>query len=220
MKSCGNVCALILFFLVGIYVSVFMPTSLRDLPKTDLASNGISRDPAAIKRTYDFSGLEGSALAFATKQRLLAGVKVVRSPEGVGLELGHFVLKGQDGQKTFACQRYGKVMLTFVGDGSAVSGELPKMEVEGNCEMSSDINSISALRIPIAKILGEPVAEGEFNFRDDQPVSIRFANVLDQWPRTWQLQAIRLFDSTQKDEVVIPAKELRDILPKPVLLNW
>lgn len=227
MKAQWSVLGLVLFFCFGLYISVFSPKIFTEFSGRDIGANTatISRDPAAIKRTYDFSGLDGSALAKAQKQRLLAGAKVVREKTGevsaVGVELGHFVLKGEDGQKAFACQKYEKIQLTFVGEGTAVNGELPKMEVEGLCEMSADINSISPIWIPVAKILGEPVGDGEFSFHEGKTVLLRFANVTDQWPTTWQLQSLTLSSNEKVGEtVVIPQAELRQFLPKPMLLDW
>ncbi len=231
MRARYGLPAIFIFFGLGIYFSVLSPRFANEgnfkTLLTSRSTSNIARDPAAIRRTYDFSGLDGSALAKAQKMRLLSGAKVVREKAGVGVELGHFVIKGEGGQKTFACQKYGKISMTFVGDGSASNGELPKMEVEGQCEMSSDVNSISPLWIPVAKILGEPVADGEFNFQDGKPISVRFANVSDQWPVTWQLQSVRLFTSesqvekgAEKQEVVIPAQELKQYVPGPVLLQW
>lgn len=229
MRARYGIPAIFIFFGLGIYFSVLSPRFASERNGKDFFAtrSGISRDPAAIRRNYDFSGLDGTALAKAQKMRLLSGVKVLKEKSGVGVELGHFVIRGEDGQKTFACQKYGKISMTFVGDGSASNGELPKMEVEGKCEMSADVNSISPLWIPVAKILGEPVADGEFNFHDEKPISVRFANVADQWPVTWQLQSVRLFTSesqiekgSEKQEVVIPTQELKQYAPGPVLVHW
>jgi hypothetical protein len=207
-----------LFFIVGLFVTVssekFSQPSL-----SSMASS--SRDPAAIKRVYDFSSLEGSALNYATKQRLLDGFKVVHSDKDIGLELGHFVMKGKDGAKEFACQKYSKVIMTFAGDGSAHSGELPSMEVEGACEISPDINSIAAIWIPVSRILGEPVADGEFDFREGRTSKLKFANVADEWPRIWQLRNLKLVDPTGANgDILIEGKELRDTIRRPLIIEF
>lgn len=221
MKAYWSLASLVFFFGLGLYVCVFGNRNIADLPAIDVASNLVTRDPAAIRRTYDFSMLNGSALEAAAKQRILSGAKVVRSNSEVGIELGHFVVKGADGQKALACQRYSKLVLTFEGDGSAINGELPRMDVEGACEVSNDINSISPLMIPVAKILGEPVGDGEFSFRENKALAIRFTNVLDQWPTSWHLKSVRLFDSQKTtDQVVISAEEIKGISSKPVILDF
>jgi hypothetical protein len=213
--------AIIGFFFVGGFLISWSSYKLPMQTASNQDFSSSRRDPAAIKRVYDFSQLEGSALNFAAKQRLLEGAKVVRDETDVGVELGHFVIKGSDGQKVFACQRYSKVILSFEGDGMAVAGELPKMEVEGGCEISSDINSIAAVWIPVSRILGEPVADGEFDFREGHPAKLKFANVSDQWPKLWQLKSLRLTDpSGENSDVAIEAAELKKILQKPFLLNF
>lgn len=180
----------------------------------------VSRNPAAIKRVFDFSNLEGSALSVAAKQRLLEGVEVIKErPQEVGVELGHFVLKNKDGQKVFACEQYDKVSLTFEAEGMAFSGDKPKMELEGACEVSADINRISPLTIPVDKILGQAPGEGEFQFFEGKSVTLRFENVFDEWPRHWSLKSLRLYNS-QGGELNVTTDELSHLSPTPVILQW
>lgn len=220
MKTGFSLLALMAFFIIGLYIVGLSPNSKFELPGFHQSSSTISRDPAAIRKNYDFSMLEGSALESASKQRLLSGAKIIELGEEIGVELGHFVVRGENGEKSFACQKYSQIALIFSGEGMAVNGELPTMEVEGNCEASADINSISPLMIPIAKILGETVAEGEFNFREGQNRTVKFSHVSDQWPRTWHLQAVRLYDKESGQEMKIAPAELRDFLPKPITVNF
>ncbi len=218
MKSFFVLCSTVFFFCFGFYISSLSNHFPFEVTEYERPAR---RDPAAIKRVYDFSHLEGGALSFATKQRLLTGIKVVGGPHGVGLELGHFVIKTEDGQKTFACQRYQRIVLEFKGDGSAVAGESPKMEVEGDCQMSSDINSISALEIPVSQILAQPANDGEFDFRSKQSVKVRFSNVADQWPVSWQLISIRLYNAENpQSEVIVSTQEIHEITSHPVILNF
>ena len=219
MKTFITFLGIAIFFLGGFFVA----WQSKQFPDADYVTivTRPSRDPAAIKKVYDFSHLEGSALNYAAKQRLLDVVKVIHDQKDVGVELGHFVIRGEGGQKAFACQRYSKVVLNFEGDGVAVAGELPQMEVEGTCEISSDINSIAAVWIPVSKILGEPVADGEFAFNEGHQAKLKFANVSDQWPKTWMLRSVKLVDPTgQNGEVVIPPAELNGIMKKPFVLNF
>ncbi|MEZ0392467.1 MAG: hypothetical protein ACAH59_09640 [Pseudobdellovibrionaceae bacterium] len=181
----------------------------------------VAREPSAIKKTYDFSHLEGSALNYAAKQRLLDGAAVIHDRKDIGIELGHFVIRGSDGQKVFACQRYSKIVMAFEGEGVATSGEPPHMEVEGTCEISDDINRIAAVWIPVSKIMGEPVGDSEFDFRENHPSKLKFANVSDQWPTLWQLKSLRLIDPTgENGEVAVPTSELKQILKKPFLVQF
>lgn len=210
---------LIAFFSVGFFFSWHSKSFPVEI--ASWTNNTSRRDPASIKHSYDFSQLEGSALSYAAKQRLLDGAEVVKNETGIGIELGHFVIRGQDGKKEFACQRYSKVVMTFQGDGVAVAGELPRMEVEGACDISSDINRISALYIPVSRIIGEPVADGEFDFREGKQIKLRFANVSDQWPKTWLLQGIKLVDPSGKyTDLDVEPSEVREIVKKPLTVNF
>ena len=186
-----------------------------------LSKSAVSRDPAAIRKNYDFSGLAGDALSQASKQRLASGAFVRQSDNEVGVSLGDFVISSADGQKAFACQKYGTVELSFEGDGSAINGQKPEMQVEGSCEVASDINIISPLWIPVAKILGEPVADGEFDFREKHPVRVRFANVYGAWPTTWRLKGVRMIDPAHPgEEVKVSDEDLADLLDRPVILSF
>lgn len=219
MKTLFTFFSIAVFFAAGFYAVWSSKEFPMDAYYTVQGKN--SRDPAAIKKTYDFSHLQGSALDFAAKQRLVEGAKVIHDKQDIGVELGHFVIKGPEGRKQFACQHYSKVILHFQGEGVAVAGEQPQMEVEGNCEISPDINSIAAVWIPVSKILGEPVADGEFDFREGKPAKLKFTNVSDQWPKLWQLRSVRLVDpSGAYAEVSIQTAELNEILRKPFLVSF
>ncbi len=210
---------LVCIFFVGCLIPKYSPQFSRTVGQI---TKSASRDPAAIRRVYDFSQLDGSALDQASKQRLISGAKIRKDAEEIGIELGHFVLKGMNGQKTFACQKYSHIVLQFEGDGSASNGEKPTMEVEGSCEISTaDVNSISPLWIPVAKILGEPVADGEFDFRDGHPIKVRFANVFQEWPAEWRLRGIKLINQEDPSkEVSIVDKEIRQFMDHPFIVNF
>lgn len=217
MRSFSYFVVVFIFFLFG-YFLVKNSTNFEGSPRV---SSTPTRDPAAIKKVYDFSNLDGSALDQASKQRLISGAKLIRESQDIGVELGHFVLRGPSGDKTFACQMYSKIVLVFEGDGMATGGEKPAMEVEGNCEISADINAISPLWIPVARILGEPVAEGDFDYRDGRPAKIHFSHVREEWPKTWRLKAVRLSNSYQAgSEVTIEDQELRQLTSKPFIVTF
>lgn len=219
MKNLVNFACLLFFFVLGIFAA----WSSREFPnQNDIAENGRpTRDPAAIKRVYDFSNLQGSALDFATKQRIIDGFKVIKEKNDIGVELGHFVIKSAEGDKLFACQRYSKIILSFEGDGAAVGGELPNMEVEGKCEISADINSIAPIWIPISKFLNEPANDGEFDYLEGHVAKIKFSNVSDRWPKTWILRSVKMIDGSGKfGEVAIQSAELNSLSKSPVIVNF
>lgn len=197
--------------------SVQFPTQIEQ------ASLGPSslRDPAAIRRMYDYSNLQGSALQTALQHRLVDGARIVAENGNVGLELGHFVVQDASGDKVFACQKYSKMVLSFEAEGIAVAGEKPTMELEGVCQMADNINSIAPLWIPVARVLGEPVMDGELDYRDAQPVKLRFAHVVDAWPKRWALKSVRLI--SEGGEVIdVSQGTLRDRLgsDKPLILSF
>lgn len=183
--------------------------------------NRASRDPAAIKKGFDFSHLEGSALDSATKKRLIEGLKTKNDHEDIGIELGHFVLKGSGDEKVFACQRYSKIILTFEGDGTAVGGELPRMEIEGSCEISKDINSISPIWIPASQILTQKPHDGLFSNPNLYSNQIRFFNISESWPKTWVLRSVRMRDQVgENSELAIETTELNQMLERPFLIKF
>ncbi len=217
MRSLSYLIVVFVFFICGYFI-VKNSSNFEGAPRVSTAP---SRDPAAIKKVYDFSNLDGSALDQASKQRLISGAKLIRETQDIGVELGHFVLRGPNGEKTFACQMYSKIVLVFEGDGMASGGEKPAMEVEGNCEISADINAISPLWIPVARIMGEPVAEGDFDYRDGRPARVHFSHVREEWPKVWRLKAVRLSNTYQQgSEVTIEDQELRQYTSKPLIVTF
>ena len=180
----------------------------------------IARDPAAIGKTFDFSHLHGNQLQEALKQRLVTGFSLKKSNEGAELGLGHFVYQDDRGQRRLACQEFSKVIMTFEGEGSSVSGERPVMDIEGVCEYSPDMARINPLLIPIAKIVGEKPADGEFQFQENSLVTVRFTNVADEWPRTWILKSIKLDGNKGAQAMVVEGPEVVRYLGHPLVLNF
>lgn len=178
----------------------------------------IARDPAAIRQVYDFSHLRGSALEVAMKERMVAGLEVYKGDGRVGLALGHFAFVNGNGEKTLGCREYGKVTLVFEAEGIVVNGERPSMEVEGACEFSDDLAKVNPLYIPVARILGEKPADGEFQFRDGKEITVRFGNLSDEWPRKWVLTGMKL-GGAKSPGFTVGRNELAKILGHPFLIN-
>ncbi|MBX2988257.1 MAG: hypothetical protein KF802_10195 [Bdellovibrionaceae bacterium] len=195
------------FFAIGGFSLVFFSTDRFQ----------IARDPAAIRQVYDFSHLRGSALDVAMKERLIAGIEVDRQTDRVGLGMGHFAFVNASGEKTLGCREFGKVAMRFEAEGMVVNGERPAMEVEGACEFSDDLARVSPLYIPVARILGEKPADGEFQFRDGKEITVRFANLSDEWPRKWVLVSVRMMGS--RAHFNIDRNDLNKVLGHPFLVN-
>lgn len=177
----------------------------------------VSRDPAAIRQVYDFSHLRGSALEGAMKERLVAGIEVFKQEQGLGLGFGHFAFVNANGEKTLGCREYSKMTLQFEAEGVVVNGEKPKMEVEGTCEYSDDLAKINPLWVPVARIMGERPADGEFQFREGKGIIVRFANISDEWPRKWVLVGMNM--KGQSKEMSVDRNEIGKILGHPMLVN-
>ncbi len=180
----------------------------------------ITRDPAAIRQVYDFSNLSGSDLTAAMKKRLLAGSTVVHEHQSLGVELGHFALAKLTGEKTLACQEFQKVTLHFEAEGVATSGERPVMEVEGACEFSSDMTKINPILIPVDKIMAEKPTDGEIQYREGHPVTLRFRGLTEEWPTRWLLTGVRLSNQGEQKELLIDAEEVSQILGRPMMVNF
>lgn len=208
------------YFGAGALVVIMFVAGLVHIHYTTGAGSTVARDPAAIGKTFDFSHLHGNQLQEAVKQRLVTGFSLKKSNEGAEVGLGHFVYQDDRGQRRLACQEFSKVTLTFEGEGSSVAGARPVMDVEGVCEFSPDMARINPLMIPIAKIVGEKPADGEFQFQDGSPITVRFTNVSDEWPRTWILKSIKLDGDKNAQAVVVEGPEVVRYLGHPLVLNF
>lgn len=177
----------------------------------------INRDPAAIRPSYDLSHLQGEALSVALKTRVVAGFKVAHREDGIGFTLGHFAFINSKGEKTLACREFTRVVLKFEAEGVIVNGERPSMEVEGECRFSDDVALIDPLVLPVSRILGERPADGEFQFREQNPLAVRFSNLSDEWPRKWILTGVSLESLSQK--MAIDRNELRRLMGYPLQID-
>ncbi|MFV8247728.1 hypothetical protein [Bdellovibrio bacteriovorus] len=180
----------------------------------------INRDPAAVRNNFDFSHLRGEQLQEAVRQRLLAGLEIRKNTQGAGIGLGHFVFIDESGSKKLACQEFQKVFLSFEAEGVSIGGDKPQMEVEGRCDVSSDMSRINALYVPIQKILGEHPGDGEFQFNEGPKVTVRFTNLPEEWPRTWLLKSVKLVNESASEALVVESDEVAKTLGHPVVFSW
>lgn len=180
------------------------------------------RQPAAVARSFDLSHLQGEALRDAAHRRLLSEANAFKGEKGIGVRLGHFIARGPDGTKKLACQIYEKVEMTFVADGVAESGEAPLMIVEGPCAVDKkDINHISAIWVPIERVLNEKPGDMELSFYDENDVTLKFDHIGLQWPKNWSLQSVRLYSASYPNlETVIDEEQVREVSPHALELNW
>ena len=221
MSLIAGTLTFILAAFAGIYFSIGgirANSSLISLQDSQFSSS--SRIPAAIRHDMDFSQLEGSELVSASQKRLLTAARVILQDDQMGIELGHFVLRGESGRSQLACDYYDQVKLTFEAEGIADSGEKPLMEISGPCRPGTDMTRIEPIWIPVSRILSERV--NNMDLTDDTGnVSFHFSNMGGEWPGRWALKSARLLNSQESGkEITIEHSDLREILHHPFVLNW
>ena len=194
---------------------------IAETQRTHLFSETNWRNPAAIRKSYDFSKLSGPAFEIAGQKRLLRDMKVTLQGEKVGIELGHFVVKGEDGNKTFACEFYDRVQFEFIGEGVAESGELPQMVLEGPCEISKNINRMEPVWLPIEKMRKLSPANLKGHFFADEKVSISLNHVSYAWPPSWRLRGLKIFNQVNTQRVLeVNAQKIDEYVSDPFILSW
>jgi hypothetical protein len=179
------------------------------------------RNPAAIKKVFDFSHLEGSALKMASHKRLLADANIIETEDRLGIDLGHFVVKGTDNSRKFACDVYNKIELTFESADMSVSGEPSIMTLQSPCKVNNDINRINTLWIPMKKIMNEKEGDIDIEFNEGETIKFSFSNIGDRWPRAWTLSDIRMYNDFETENLLqINRSEMNKILDRPLTLVW
>lgn len=182
--------------------------------------DGESRSPAAVKQNMDFSKLKGSELSIASQKRVLSEARVVRKGESVGLELGHFITRRENGKRAFACHLYQKVQLKFIAVGVAENGESPVMQVEGDCKIGDSVSRISPIWIPTDLILSERPGNMELNFNEPHRVSFRFDHIGSDWPLNWSLSSVTLKSRGETLQLHIGNQEILSLLDKPIHVSF
>lgn len=222
MKNATRAFSLVFFFAAlatGVYMGRTSWDGVVFLSETSSLMKG--RNPAAIRKDLDFSKLSGDELITASQKRLVTAARVLLEKETVGLELGHFVTRDENGDRQLACDFYDRMRLRFEADGIASSGEKPVLEIEGPCRTSNDITRIEPIWIPVQRILGEKASDMDLTFPDQEGVNFRFRNMSGEWPTRWSLQSVRLYnDRDGGREVSIDGEDLRDLRERPIVLAW
>ena len=212
----------VLFF--GFAVTIGMISQFKSWDGVIYISNSqildTNRNPAALHKVFDFSQLEGSALKMRSQRRLIEDATITAENGKVSIELGHFVTKGDGNRKVFACDYYEHVDLTFKAEGVATGGEVPSMTIEGPCKVSADLNKISSISIPVARILNEKPTDMDLSY-DQSSVSFHFANMGPSWPKNWVLTSVKLIrDGSPGEGISVDEQEIRDITAIPISMKW
>ena len=159
-----------------------------------------------------------------SQRRLIEEASVKSEKGNVSIELGHFVTKGEGSQKVFACDFYEHVNLTFKAEGVATGGEVPMMTIEAPCKVSADLNKISSISVPVARILNEKPSDMDLSY-DQASVNFHFANMGPSWPTHWVLSSVKLSRDNHHGEgpsevIEVDEKEIRDITAIPISMKW
>lgn len=219
---------------IAFAIMIFVLAAVAGMSRTMSSWNGMifisqeqlnqnERNPAAIQKTFDYSHFEGEPLKLRSLKRLINDAKVIAGDGTVGIELGHFVTKGEDGRGQLACEFYGRVQLTFEGEGISEGGEKPMMEVEAPCTYSADINRLEPIWIPSARLRAEkamPPRMFEASYPENG-VHLSFKQMASSWPQQWNLVSVRLFNETISGrEVSIGKDDIGEIIEKPLLIDF
>ena len=179
------------------------------------------RSPAAIRRVFDFSHLDGSALRLASQKRLVTDARVILADSKVGLELGHFVTKAADGSRLFACEFYDRITLSFEAEGVAENGEKAILKVDGPCAMGDDLNRMAPIWLPTGRFAREKSTDMELTYAESEGVSFKFENMPTAWPHSWILTSIRVFNAEEAGrEISISQREMREMSDHPIRVVW
>lgn len=206
--------AFVFAFALGVAVTIATWDGKIFVSKSQYIEN--VRNPAAIRNVFDYSQFEGEPLKMRSLKRLISGAQVVAHQSQVGIELGHFITKGEGGRGQLACDFYNRVTLQFEGEGVFESGEKPVMTVEAPCMVSADINKIETIWIPYVRLISEnrePARTIDTTYPDMANVHFKFDNMTSIWPREWTLVSLRLYsESNPGREVQMNKAEIAGIL--------
>ena len=181
-----------------------------------------SRKPASATNRFDLSEIDANEFHKAFKYQLMSEALIITTPAEQGIRLGHFLMRGTDGQQVFGCQQYPYVELVFAAEGIAISGEIPKMTVRGPCLESDDQKTIEAFMIPLKKIFADSVEKSEFRFpiyNTREHITIHFKDVVETWPTQWNLVTIKLYNQDPKDVLTMDGYEIISIMGEPMTLD-
>lgn len=197
------------FFILGLWSSIRSWQGEEYMSVSQLTSPESLRDPAAVRRGIDFSQIAGSDFASLSKERILKDATIRIGENGTyGLDLGHFIVRNQNGKPSFACQLYDRVQVKYMGEGIRVNGNIPEMEIEGECHVDSDVMHMSTLWIPYKEIVSGKPTDGFLTFSDGVNVKVKLTNISDSWPKLWFISDVTLKDSTGKNQNLLIERDV------------
>lgn len=189
-------------------------------------TNEIQRDPAAINKSINLTGLTGNDLVEGLAEKLSTDLQVasVTSGSAEGERYKNLVMSQFDitvaGRDGSICQEYSKIFFEFEGTNQISGDHKAKMVVEGDCVTQTDSNKLRPISIPVSKILAERVAEGEYNYRDGQSAVVNFAYVDGEWPKRWVLKQVRFAKPQTGDQLVIFGNKIQKSELDPFVVEF
>ncbi|MFN8943073.1 MAG: hypothetical protein ACK5WZ_00450 [Pseudobdellovibrionaceae bacterium] len=179
----------------------------------------VSRNPAAVRKSFDLTNLKGNALDIASKNTLLEGIQIAKQNWGLEMQLGHFVF-ARNSEESQACDEYSQVVIVFEGGGSGVNGEPAQLTVTADCVASRDLSKIEAIKIPLNFVYNEKPEDTEIDLRENYKVHLKLLNISDAWPRQWNLVEIRLQDPVSNQNMFIGRADIQNFLGHPLVISY
>tara|TARA_Y100001935_G_scaffold246916_2_gene242125 strand:+ start:175 stop:870 length:696 start_codon:yes stop_codon:yes gene_type:complete len=164
------------------------------------------RSPSAIHGLRDFSSLRGSSLSEAAEDYFVSQSDLIKTPDGVEVQLNQFVITDEDGQRNFVCRVegragvYDRVELKLKGLGISEAGRQPSITVETDClseENPKEIGKI-VVKIPMSEIFSWNPKDQYVRFFDAKNSRVRVSDMVSQWPMDWRLEEVQYKSSIDK----------------------
>ncbi len=197
------------------------------------------RSTASVKGDYDLSCLSGEELNKAIVNRIVLGLKGVRKDGYMGINIGHYTYseskienkeacanyKDRKISSTFsanpkkmACETYPKIVLSFVADGEADSGNKRQMDVITPCSVSADLSRTETAWIPWKQLALETPFEGLSEYNVPSKVSVKTQNITDKWPEKWVLDKIQM--EGEAGTISVDASQIREVAGRPIIFEF
>lgn len=188
---------------------------------------GEERAPAAVRSLSDYSAVELKTLDDAANFQLMAGATVLQERDRLGIQLGHPLVRRDDGARVFGCEvrdrsgLYNRISLQFVAEGVSSSASPPQMTVVTLCHSIRDLNQLETIWIPMQQIYSMAPQDQKFDTMGEEPIGIDFTDMPPEWPDRWVLMNVRLFRDDDPDQVLtIGTEHLRDARESLLSLDW
>jgi hypothetical protein len=173
----------------------------------------------------EMSVMRGTELLSAAKQRVLEDARVFEMGDDLGIELGHFFARNDEGDAKLACQYYDRVELVFVESGVTNSGVTPKMVVDGECSFDTQqVSRIKPLAIPVKRLMeSETPTNMSYDYLAKTPVKLTFKDfgLSQTWPTEWDLVSVRFYvEQMGGRELLITSEDINSIRTSPFTMEW